>query len=88
MVSGSAVVENSELHARFFAQHRKAIAVDMECFGVYFSASMSSNPAPKFICIKSISDLANRDKSDNYQKFCSELSAYVSFKIVERLNLN
>ena len=88
MVSGSAVVENLELHSRFFAQHRKAIAVDMECFGVYFSASMSGNPAPKFICIKSISDLSNRDKSDNFQQFCSDLSAYVSFKIVERLSFN
>lgn len=88
MVSGSAVVENPELHARFFSQHRKAIAVDMECYGVYFSASMSGSPAPKFICIKSISDLANRDKSDNFQEFCSGLSASISFKIIEKLNFS
>lgn len=88
MVSGSAVVENSEFHTRFFSQHRKAIAVDMECYGVYFSASMSGSPAPKFICIKSISDLANRDKSDNFQEFCSGLSAFISFKIIERLDFS
>lgn len=88
MVSGSAVVENLELHTRFFSQHRKAIAVDMECYGVYFSASMSGSPAPKFICIKSISDLANRDKSDNFQEFCSGLSAFISFKIIERLDFS
>jgi nucleoside phosphorylase/CheY-like chemotaxis protein len=88
MVSGSAVVEDPELHARFFSQHRKAIAVDMECYGVYFSASMSGSPAPKFICIKSVSDLANRDKSDNFQEFCSELSASISFKIIERLDFS
>lgn len=85
MVSGSAVVENLELHDRFKLQHRKAIAVDMECYGIYFSAFMSPTPTPKFICIKAVSDLSNKDKSDNIQLYCSHLTAVVAFKVIERL---
>jgi len=81
MVSGSAVVESSELHARFKMQHRKAIAVDMECYGVYFSALMSPTPAPKFICIKAVSDLSDKNKADEIQPYCSHLSASISLKI-------
>lgn len=85
MVSGSAVVENVDLHDRFSSQHRKAIAVDMECYGVYFASHMSGAPNAKYICIKSVSDLANREKSDNYQDHCSQISAHIAFKIVERV---
>ncbi|TRZ61732.1 response regulator [Pseudomonas alloputida] len=85
MVSGSAVVENSELHSRFKMQHRKAVAVDMECYGVYYSSYMSHEPAPKYICMKAISDLSDKDKSDNIQLYCSHLSAVVAFKVAERM---
>jgi nucleoside phosphorylase/CheY-like chemotaxis protein len=85
MVSGSAVVENLELHARFKVQHRKAIAVDMECYGVYFSSFMSPPPTPKFICIKAVSDLSDKDKADKIQAYCSSISASVSLKIAEKL---
>jgi nucleoside phosphorylase/CheY-like chemotaxis protein len=88
MVSGSAVVESSELHARFKMQHRKAIAVDMECYGVYFSAIMSPPPTPKFICIKAVSDLSDKNKADNIQSYCSHFSASVSLKIAEKLLIN
>lgn len=85
MVSGSAVVESAELHARFKMQHRKAIAVDMECYGVYFSSSMSPTPTPQFICLKAISDLADQHKSDNIQRYCSDLSAVVALALIDRL---
>lgn len=86
MVSGSAVVESAEFHARFKMQHRKAIAVDMECYGVYFSSSMSPTPTPKFICLKGISDLADKDKSDNIQRYCSDLSAAIALALIDRLS--
>lgn len=84
MVSGSAVVEDPDKHLLFTKQHRKAIAVDMECFGVYFASEMSSELKPKTICIKAVSDLADRNKSDNYQDYCSNISAAVAFDIVQR----
>ena len=84
MLSGSAVVEDPAKHDIFIRQHRKAIAVDMECFGVYFSADMSVDPQSKVLCIKCVSDLADRNKADNFQDYCSELSARVGFEVVRR----
>lgn len=81
MLSGSAVVEDPSKHAIFVKQHRKAIAVDMECYGVYFATDLSVDPQSKFICIKCVSDLADRNKTDNYQTYCSELSATVGFEV-------
>lgn len=83
MVSGSAVVEDKSKHITFLHQHRKAVAVDMECFGVYFSARMALTPQPRAICIKAVSDLADRHKQDNYQMYCSKLSAGAAFEIVK-----
>lgn len=84
MVSGSAVVEDPSKHQLFIKQHRKAIAVDMECYGVYFMSEMSSELKPKTLCIKAVSDLADRNKSDNYQDYCSHISADVAFYVVSR----
>lgn len=84
MVSGSSVVEDVALHDRFFSQHRKAIGVDMECYGLYFTTQMSVMPTSQALCIKCVSDLADRAKSDNYQEYCSQLSANVAFGIVKR----
>lgn len=84
MVSGSAVVADLEKHVLFKRQHRKAIAVDMECYGVYSAVAMAAAPKTKAICLKSVSDLANRDKSDDYQSYCSYLSASIGLKVVER----
>jgi nucleoside phosphorylase/CheY-like chemotaxis protein len=84
LVSGSAVVENLELQDRFKLQHRKAVAVDMECYGVYFSAFMSPPPTPKFICIKAVSDLSNKHKSDDIQHYCSHLTGALALKVIER----
>jgi nucleoside phosphorylase/CheY-like chemotaxis protein len=82
MVSGSAVVADPTMHERFISQHRKSMGIDMECYGVYFASSLSLEPKPKFICIKSVSDLANREKSNNFQQYCSYLSAQLGFELV------
>jgi nucleoside phosphorylase len=84
MVSGSAVVADLEKHALFKKQHRKAIAVDMECYGVYSAVSTAAAPVPKVLCIKAVSDLANRDKSDDYQAYCSYMSAGIALKAIAR----
>lgn len=84
IVSGSSVVADTSLHEVFKKQHRKLIAVDMECYGVYFSSAMASEPPPKVLCVKSVSDLANQRKGDDYQRFCSYLSAKVLYATLER----
>lgn len=84
MVSGSSVVADVSLHEKFKVQHRKSLAVDMECYSLYFSALSWDTPSAKVICIKGISDLANRAKNDKLQDFCSHLSAYLADQVVFR----
>lgn len=77
MVTGSAVVAHRAMHKLFTEQHRKVAAVDMECFGLYYAAYVEQEPSPKVLCIKAVSDLADKRKDDKYQPFCSYLSACV-----------
>lgn len=83
MVSGSSVVASTDIQEVFRKQHRKMVAVDMECYGMYYAASMTTGPIPKTICIKSVSDLANRTKADDFHKYCSYMSARVALGIMQ-----
>jgi len=82
MVSGSSVVASTDIQKVFRGQHRKMVAVDMECYGMYHAAAMTAAPPPKTICIKSVSDLADRTKDDNFQKYCSYMSARVALELL------
>jgi nucleoside phosphorylase len=83
MVSGSSVVASTDIQEVFRKQHRKMVAVDMECYGMYYAASMTAGPVPKTICIKSVSDLADRTKADDFHKYCSYMSARVDLGIMQ-----
>lgn len=84
MVSGSAVVENADIHKLFKHQHRKVGGVDMECYALYYQALLSSPPASKAICVKAVSDLARRGKGDKFQQYGSYLSARFLLGVIER----
>tara|TARA_R110002050_G_scaffold57423_5_gene129257 strand:- start:176342 stop:177538 length:1197 start_codon:yes stop_codon:yes gene_type:complete len=81
MVSGSSVIASIDIQQIFRNQHRKMVAVDMECYGVYYAAAMTGGPKPQVLCVKSVSDLADADKGDDSQKYCSEISARVALNI-------
>lgn len=83
MVSGSSVVASTDIQEVFKKQHRKMVAVDMECYGMYYAAAMKAGSLPKTICIKSVSDLADRTKSDDFHKYCSYMSALVALEIIQ-----
>jgi nucleoside phosphorylase len=83
MVSGSSVVASIDIQTAFRDQHRKMAAVDMECYGMYYAATMTSAPKPETICIKSVSDLADREKADDLQKYCSYMSACVALELMQ-----
>lgn len=84
IVSGSSVVADSSFHSTFKRQHRKVGAVDMECYGVYYASSMCDHPQPKYICIKGVSDSADKSKADDIQAFCSYLSAKAALYVAVR----
>ncbi len=83
MVSGSSVVASTDIQDVFRKQHRKMVAVDMECYGMYYAAAMTAGPVPKTICIKSVSDLADRTKADDFHRYCSYMSARVALRIMQ-----
>ncbi|MGZ8174009.1 MULTISPECIES: hypothetical protein [Methylobacter] len=83
MVSGSSVVASIDIQKVFREQHRKMVAVDMECYGMYYAADMAVAPVPKTICIKSVSDLADRAKADDFHKYCSYMSARVALELMQ-----
>ena len=56
----------------------------MECFGLYYSCTHHFGIKPKFICIKAVSDLADREKEDNFQHFCSYMSAQIGLRLIEK----
>lgn len=72
--SGVAVIKSNEYVKEHVLSHaRKTKALDMEAYAIYYSASKST--CSKGIVIKSISDLANKDKDDSYQSIASKTSA-------------
>lgn len=76
MPSGASVICDESLFKEIIRpQHRKCVALDMETYGVYYACENSLNSQIKFLSIKSVSDFADEEKSDDYHEFCCQLSA-------------
>lgn len=82
MVTGSSVVASTDIQTLFREQHRKMVGVDMECYGLYYAAEQHGGSPVKTICIKSVSDLADRAKGDDFQAYCSHMSAMVGLETI------
>lgn len=76
MASGDSVIQNDTIVKRMITNHlRHADGLDMEAYGLYYAASQAKRPKPIPICIKAISDFANKDKSDDHQEYAAYVSA-------------
>lgn len=84
MVTGSSIVASKDIQQVFRNQHRKMIAVDMECYGLYYAVANHAGAPVRAVCVKSVSDLADRAKGDDYQKYCSHMSAMVGLELLKR----
>ena len=84
MVTGSAVVASDDIQRVFRGQHRKMAGIDMECYGMYYAVSNYSGAPVRTLCIKAVSDLADRAKADSYQQYCSYISAVAMLEVVRR----
>ena len=75
MACGSAVVANDKVVDELIKKHqRKTIGLDMESYGMFYAATHTrKNCLP--ICIKSICDFADNNKSDSYQEYAAYTSA-------------
>lgn len=81
IATGSYVVANREfLDKQIYTQYRHTAGLDMEAYGVMYAAENSMQPKPEALIIKSVSDYADDEKSDLYQKFAGyNSSAFAKF---------
>lgn len=82
MVTGSAVVASQDIQEVFRGQHRKMAGIDMECYGMYYAAANHAGAPVRTLCIKAVSDLADRAKADDHQQYCSYISAAAMLEVV------
>lgn len=76
MASGDSVIQNSAVIDQMIKNHlRQTDGLDMEAYGVYYAAQQAIAPKPIPICMKAISDFANKEKSDEHQAYAAYTSA-------------
>jgi nucleoside phosphorylase len=87
LASGGSVVEDTSSISEIKNHARKLIGIDMETYGVFYAANNCSKPKPLgAMSIKSVSDFANPNKSDGYQKYASYTSASFAYKfLIEKI---
>ncbi|MHB9678408.1 phosphorylase family protein [Lactococcus lactis] len=86
IASGSSVVSDTKITERIKSSERKLIGVEMEIFGMYYSATNSSDLKPTFLAAKSVCDYANNKKSDDFQEYAAKTSAaYIKYLICDNV---
>ncbi len=85
MASGSTVVNSQEfLNKQVRSQFPRTAGLDMESYAVMYTAENAIQPRPAALVIKSVSDYADGEKSDDYQKFAAYTSAQFAKLLYER----
>jgi nucleoside phosphorylase len=82
IVSGSAVLASESYVNRIKIQNRKIVGIDMEIYSVFCSVEYASNPKPQVFCIKSVSDLGDKDKDDKHRYYAARTSAFYLYNFV------
>ena len=82
MASVPAVIQNKDEIDKIKSHSRKLIGIEMEAYGVFYSAANSMSPKPIAISIKSVCDFADEHKSDNYQEYSAYTSAQFAFRLL------
>ena len=84
IASVPAVLSSKEQVETIQTHCRKLLGVEMEGYGVFYAASNSSRPRPKYTMLaKSVSDYADPKKSDDYQEYAMYTSAMLVRHIIE-----
>lgn len=86
MATGAAVIKNEDFINKYIVPaNRKYIGIDMETYGMYYAADHFANASIKFVSIKSVSDGADKYKSDEFQEFCARLAANLTNYFIENV---
>ena len=82
VVSVAGVIANEEASKELISHDRKLMGLEMEAYGVYYSATNCDNPKPIFLALKSVCDFADSSKDDDYQSYAAFTSAKVMQKFI------
>jgi nucleoside phosphorylase/CheY-like chemotaxis protein len=82
--SGASVVADARVLRSVREQHRNALGIEMELYGMYAAARDCSSPRPVTFGIKSVCDFADKRKNDGFQEYSSYVSARVLQAFCER----
>ena len=77
LACGNSVVKNPAIVKEMVCKFdRKTLGIDMESYGVFYAVENAIGPKPKAVCIKAISDFADKAKNDGYQKYAAYVSGH------------
>ena len=82
VVSVPYVIQNENELISLKDHQRKLIGLEMEIFGVFYSANNGFNPKPKAMAIKSVCDFGDKEKADNFQKYAAFTSAQFMYDFI------
>lgn len=82
VASGASVVADSGFFKKLIEQHRKLLGIDMEAHAFMYACRHCALPKPVPFVIKSVCDFADEAKSNDYQKYCSYVSAQTAFRTI------
>jgi nucleoside phosphorylase/CheY-like chemotaxis protein len=83
VASGAAVIANADKVREIEGQHRKIVGIDMEAYSLFEAANEATAPRPTAVCLKGVSDFADSEKSDNFQRYAAYTCAEVFRVLVE-----
>jgi nucleoside phosphorylase len=75
LASGAAVLASADAVQGVVDQHRSLLAIEMEGYGMLSASNEAPSPRPTAIVIKAISDFADKNKNDDYQRYAAYTSA-------------
>lgn len=80
LVSVPFVIQNESEFESFKETQRKLVGLEMEAYGIFYSANNSPNPKPKPFVIKSICDFGDSNKGDDFQIYAAYTSAHFLYE--------
>lgn len=86
IASVPAVLSSREEVLKIKEHVRKLLGIEMEGYGVAYAAQNSARPRPIYtMIVKSVSDYADPEKSDNYQDYAMHTSAHFVKHIISEV---
>lgn len=83
VASVPAVVADKQVIESLKGQERKLLGLEMEAYGMYYAVEHSMKPHPLIVAsLKSATDFADANKSDDYQQYGAMTSAELLYHII------